>query len=166
MHEEKNEIRYLLAMIGLMIVANVLLNITPSEQLKELVPYVTPTTILFFLIHFFVRRKMLRQKFRKYLEHTPIKSPNYKLKYITKAVHAGVFFATELFSMSILSLYVFALAYGTGGDDFVYIQVWELVASFAVFPFLGQLMPLLLKWDEKHHKASQEKAGLRYHSYY
>lgn len=148
MQDEKNELIYLGIMTVLMIAANVFLRLTPLEQLQQFALYVTPTTIFIFLVHFFVRGHILRQKFSKYLVHAPIKPHHYKKNYTVKAVNSTVFFATELFSIFVLAMTVFIIGFGMGGDNFEKIHIWETLASFGVFPFLGQIMPILLKWDE------------------
>ena len=166
MKDEKNELIYLGIMIGLMIGASAFIHLTAPEQLKQFVPYLVPTTLFLFLVHFLFRRHILRKKFKKLIELAPIKSRHYKRNFIMKAVNSGVFFGGELFSIFVLGMYVIIIGFGMGGDDFTKIQVWETLASFGVFPFLGQMMPILLKWDEGYHKKSFEKAGLYYESYY
>jgi len=166
MKDEKNELIYLGIMILLMTGANAFIHLTALEQLKQFVPYLVPTTLFVFLVHFLFRRHVLRKKFKKLIERTPIKSRHYKRNFIIKAVNSGVFFGTELFSIFALTMYVIIIGFGMGGDDFTKIHVWETLASLGVFPYLGQIMPILLKWDEQHHKKSQEKAGLYYEPYY
>lgn len=77
-----------------------------------------------------------------------------------------MFFATELFGIFVLAASVSVIGFGMAGENFVKLQVWESLASFAIFPFLGQIMPILLRRDEHRHKESQEKAGLYYESFY
>lgn len=153
-------------MTTLMAIASVCLQITPKEQLQQLVPYVNSISIIVFGGVFFVRHRMLTHKFSQYIEHCPKKSHRYKIRYISKAMYSSVFFATELFSIWVLVMYVFIVGFGMGDDDFRKIQAWETMSSFVIFPFLGQIMPILLKRDERHHKESREKAGLYHELYY
>jgi len=81
-------------------------------------------------------------------------------------MYAGVFFAMELFSIWVLAMYVFIIGFEMGDENFIKIQVWETMSSFVIFPFLGQIMPILMRWDEQYHKESQEKAGLYYEPFY
>jgi hypothetical protein len=164
--DEAKELIYLGIMSTLMTIANVLLWQTSPEELRQYTQFVVPVTIVVFVGLFFVRRPMLKQRFSKYLVKAPIKPHHYKLNYIVKAIHAGVFFATELFGIFVMAMSIYIIGFGIGIDSFEKIHVWETFASFGVFPFLGQLMPILLKRDEQHHKESQEKAGLHYESYY
>ena len=149
-----------------MITANVFLQIIPPEELKQYVPYVMPAAMLAFFGLFLVRRRILVRRFSKLLVRAPIKPHHYNRNYLIKATNAGVFFGAELFGIFVIAVSIFVIGYGTGDDNFEKLQVWEYLSSFAVFPFLGQIMPILLKWDEQHHKESQEKAGLYYESFY
>lgn len=163
---EKNELIYLLIMTSIMVAGNVFLHITPSEELKQYAEYVPLGLLITLLGHFVLRRYTLIKKFSKYLVFAPIKPFHYKFNYITKAVHSGVFYLGEMISITVIAMSVFIIGFEMGNENFETLQVWEIFASFAVFPFLGQLIPILMKKDEEDHKEVQEKAGLYYEFYY
>lgn len=160
------EFPYLIIMVGLMATGSVVIQTTPREELQQYSENVMTILIPILIIHFIIRIRMIRARLSPYISHMPIKSPRYRINNIVRLTHAIVFYYTEVLSITIMALYVITLGLGIGDEYFPKLQVWELVASFAVYPYLGQIIPWLMKHDEKHHKESQEKAGLYYEGYY
>ena len=163
---EKHEIVYLVIMTSLMITCNIFLHMTPSEELKQYIQYMPHGLVIILSGHFVLRRYTLKKIFSKYLIFAPIKPFHYKFNYISKAVSSGGFYFAEMVGIVTMALSMFVIGFDSGNENFETLQIWDIFATFAVIPFLGQLIPMLMKIDEVDHKESQEKAGLYYEPYY
>ena len=144
--DTKLEFAYALGLLMFFGAGSIFLWFGPKEFIQIMAINYVPNLILPIAITMlYIRSAILRPRFAKKIELSPIKSQNYKTQYVIDACSTSAWFAIDMIGLASLSLGFFAAGWDLEGTEFIKLEFLDKFFTFGVFPYLALTLFLISK---------------------